>query len=81
MWKASIDSNWSKEGHLGPREFVEVTKASPNSNWKDPRLDQRVLSSNTIEDPKPYIVLMRGTLGGLLPYTNFGGTFFYLCIN
>jgi len=28
---ASIDSNWSKEAHLGPREFVEITKASPNS--------------------------------------------------
>jgi hypothetical protein len=53
MWKASIDSNWSKEAHLGPREFVEVTKASPNSTSKDPHLDQRVLSSNTIGDPKP----------------------------
>ncbi len=53
MWKASIDANRSKEAHLGPREFVEVTKASPNSTQKDPHLDQRVLSSNTIGDPKP----------------------------
>ncbi len=52
MWNASIDSNWSIEAHLGPREFVEVTKASLNSTKKDPHLDQRVLSY-TIGDLKP----------------------------
>jgi hypothetical protein len=25
MWKASINSNWTKGAHLGPREFAKIT--------------------------------------------------------
>jgi hypothetical protein len=34
IWKASINSNWTKGAHLGPREFAKVTTSLTKLVWE-----------------------------------------------